>query len=119
FQPHIKECIDCGAPTVPPGAPRPRARVREDEQETEVRPLSQDPELFVLSSGSFETVEDLREALEDEEIPSWIEPMSGRLHADSFRLYVQRRDARRARELERELIQKAIPEEEERFVALP
>ena len=119
FQPHVKECIDCGAPTVPPGTVQPRARAREDEREPEARPLSQAPELVVLSSGSFETIEELREALDDEEIPSWIEPTSARLHADSFRLYVQRRDARRAHDLERELIQEAIPEGEQRFTDLP
>jgi len=115
FQPHITKCIDCGAATVPPGAVRERER--QPEEEEEAPPLSQDPELVAVSTGSFERIEELRETLEDEEIPSWIEPTRAR--RDSFRLYVQRRDARRARELDLGLMQEEIPEGEQPFTDLP
>lgn len=118
FQPHITKCIDCGAATVPPGAVQERKQEREPEDdEEEALPLSQDPELVAVSTGSFERIEELREALEDEEIPGWIEPAGAR--RDSFRLYVQRRDARRARELDRELTQAEIPAGEPAFTDLP
>jgi ketosteroid isomerase-like protein len=114
FQPHVTKCIDCGAATVPPGEAR---RQDPERKPQEARPLSQAPELVAVSNGSFESIEELREALEDEEIPSWIEPAGSR--RDSFQLYVQRRDARRARELDRELTQEEIPEGEQAFTDLP
>jgi ketosteroid isomerase-like protein len=111
FQPHIKTCIDCGSPTVPPGAARERER--EPEEEEEARPLSQDPELVALSTGRFEDVEGLREALEQEGIPGWIEAMSSMPREDSFRIYVRRPDFRRAHELDREILISRLPEGEQ------
>ncbi|MFL6260369.1 MAG: nuclear transport factor 2 family protein [Thermoanaerobaculia bacterium] len=115
FQPHIAKCIDCGAATVPPGS------LQEAEQapEEEARPLSQDPELVLLTHGSFEDVEGLREALEAEGIPSWIEPVSARPYAESFQLYVRRRDFRRAGELHRENLRSQLPEGEQELVEIP
>jgi uncharacterized protein len=112
FQPHIMKCIDCGAATVPPGAAAP-------EREREARPLSQDPELVSLSVGRFEDVEELREALEEEGIPGWIEPRSAMPHADSFQLYVRRREYRRAREIDGEVLRGQLPEGERDLVEVP
>jgi ketosteroid isomerase-like protein len=116
FQPHIKTCIDCGAPTVPPGAVREREREPEEEEE---RPLSQDPELVALSIGRFESLEGLREELEEEGIPGWIEALSTRPHVDSFKLYVRRRDYRRAGEIEREILRGELPEGERELADIP
>jgi ketosteroid isomerase-like protein/ribosomal protein L40E len=118
FQPHIRTCIDCGAATVPPGAVREREREPE-EGEKEARPLSQDPELVALSTGRFEDVEGLRGALEEEGIPGWIESMSAMPRADSFQLYVRRRDFRRAHQLDSEVLRSQLPEGEQELIEIP
>ncbi|MFL6237557.1 MAG: nuclear transport factor 2 family protein [Thermoanaerobaculia bacterium] len=116
FQPHIAKCIDCGAATVPPGAAREREREPEEEEEEE-RPLSQNPELVLLTGDSFANVEELREALEEEGLPSWIEPSGPR--GNSFRVYVRRRDYRRAGEIDREVLRGRLPEGERELAEIP
>jgi hypothetical protein len=107
FQPHIKECIDCGAPTVPPGAARaPREEEPEEVPEEELElPLSQDPEIAMLYAGHLIWAEELKKRCEAQGIPAWLEEWGGR-----SRLYVPRRELKRAREIDREYLQEEVPE---------
>lgn len=109
FQPHVKKCIDCGAPTVPPGAARaPREEEPEEEAGEMELPLSQDPEVTVLYTGSFLWVEELKQRCEEQDIPSWIEDPTG--SSKVYRLYVPRQDFKRAHDVERRYLQEQVPE---------
>lgn len=106
FQPHVKECIDCGAPTVPPGAARaPREEELEEEQDL---PLSQDPEVAVLYYGDLVWAEELRQRCKEQGIPGWIEEPGGEI--GFYRLYVPRQNFKRARDVERRYLQEEVPE---------
>lgn len=111
FQPHITKCIDCGAPTVPPGAAGARVEgdyEEEPEEEGEELPLSQDPEITVLYTGDLSWAEELKKRCEAQGIPGWIEEPAGPSRV--YRLYVPRRDFRRAHALDREFFQEEVPE---------
>jgi ketosteroid isomerase-like protein len=111
FQPHVKECIDCGAPTVPPGAARtPREEEPEKEAAAELElPLSQDPEVTVLYTGGLLWAEELKKRCEAQGIPGWIEeePMGS---GEVYRLYVPRRNFKRAHDIDRQYLQEEVPE---------
>jgi ketosteroid isomerase-like protein len=108
FQPHVKECIDCGAPTVPPGAAAPEQERDEEEPEELDLPLSQDPEVAGLYVGSLHWAEELKKRCEAQGIPGWIEETAGPKPA--YRLYVPRQDLRRAREIDREYFREEVPD---------
>lgn len=106
FQPHVEACIDCGAPTVPPGAARPR--IEREPQEEQDLPLSQDPEVALLYTGDLVWAEELKQHCEAQGIPGWIEEMA--LSKGFYQLYVPRREFRRACRIDREILQERVPE---------
>jgi hypothetical protein len=113
FQPHVTHCIDCGAATVAPGAAvarnpdAPGAGQEAGGAEIPIR------------TEQLEWIESLQERFERHGIPSRIEALPSTRHDHRCIILVAKRDARRAFELDRELLRERLDDDDVVLTEIP
>lgn len=112
FQPHVTRCIDCGAATVPPGAPRVKGRRPVIPQDAEV--------VGVRIDGDLEWLETVQKRFAIYGIPSRIEPVEGSsFHHPRHEIFVMEKDARRAYELDQKMLRERLGDEAAGLAEIP
>jgi rRNA maturation endonuclease Nob1 len=111
FQPHVTHCIDCGAPTRPPGPAD-----TEREGPAGLHPLPTGTEIVDLRTEDFEWIETLRERLKSNGVSCHIKevdlPGTGRKPSrQRYALSVAKEDLALARQLDIDLLRERTGEE--------
>jgi|GEM_PF-200496 len=106
FQPRVTRCIDCGAATVPPVAPSAIAK----PSPVEPTPRSSDPEDVRVRTDDYEWIKRLQALFEKHGIISRIclAESSRNRGGNRYEILVAKEDARRAHELDGELLQEGL-----------